>query len=233
MTKPIAEPRFQVQCARVQKEKYNVSIESPLISLQLPVLYLLSLNALAASVIFGRLPSRAATLTIALSAAQSLSPPWQYIRVPAAVLMSLVLALCPAVPEVWYETNIGNEYLTNTRTVCCVVCAGDTKIPATHRQSDCTGCHQSDEPRLPGPYCCYWPFWPSYLWGLLVGGCQTNRPGALLTDSWLRAYCEQLRGTVHVLNLHAIMCFVLVSSLSCVSFCVPSYGGELCLRVFG
>ena len=29
------------------------------------------------------------------------------------------------------------------------------------------------------------------------------------------------------------MCFVLVSSLSCVSFCVPSYGGELCLRVFG
>ena len=54
-----------------------------------------------------------------------------------------------------------------------------------------------------------------------------------MTDSWLRAYCEQLRGTVHVLNLHAIMCFVLVSSLSCVSFCVPSYGGELCLRVFG
>ena len=50
-----------------------------------------------------------------------------------------------------------------------------------------------------------------------------------MTDSWLRAYCEQLRGTVHVLNLHAIMCFVLVSSLSC----VPSYGGELCLRVFG
>ena len=54
---------------------------------------------------------------------------------------------------------------------------------------------------------------------------------SLLTDSWLRAYCEQLRGTVHVLNLHAIMCFVLcpVIRRRVVSPCVSVCSGKFSL----